>query len=592
MSMKNLLQAMQTNIFSAFLTIFLLFGGLSSAFAQDDIVELRFETQVNCQQSTYTAVLQMRAKSDTFKIGTSSIFFTYNKAALSFTHYESMTFDGSHNCVLNVAKAWDSHAYDASVSGAFNLTINLNLEEWSCPTIENEWIDLGVLSFDIIDNHLTSNLQINEENTNFNRNIPNDGTESPTKGLFEGKDESLACNGCNAPELKNDEFTFNCPALSFSENILSNDIATNPSISIVSNPAKGTVNVDNNGQFTYLPTAAFCGTDQFEYQVCTDGNSDCCSTATVVLHIQDTNPPVFAISPQDITLSCSNVPMMDSLDVQDNCGALTIVHEQRIVAGDCPVKDIITRTWTATDACGNSTVVSQQITVVDEMPPSIECPDDLTLNCGESILPDANESKATASDSCSIVDITFEDDTSLPNNCSFDQVVIKRTWTAADVCGNTSTCVQIITVNGNPCPQPTTKELSIYACSGDTIDLINIFNISPSANYTLFDRNTENPIDNPSHFLVPIPGCQQGFSEISLKVHDDADCLIEHSFLSIIIIPEIYADIQSVNEGCGASLLMECPDLYAISWSDSGGNQGEGKQYIASQALREKSLLY
>ena len=60
----------------------------------------------------------------------------------------------------------------------------------------------------------------------------------------------------------------------------------------------------------------------------------------------------------------------------------------------------ITRTWTATDACGNGTNCTQVITVEDTTPPVItDCPISVTIECDESILP-LNTGLASATDNC------------------------------------------------------------------------------------------------------------------------------------------------------------------------------------------------
>lgn len=72
--------------------------------------------------------------------------------------------------------------------------------------------------------------------------------------------------------------------------------------------------------------------------------------------------PTFAGTPSDITVSCSNVPLVAEPTATDNCdGNVDIVLEETSTTNGCV--DILTRTWTATEGCGNKTVASQKISI-------------------------------------------------------------------------------------------------------------------------------------------------------------------------------------------------------------------------------------
>ena len=60
-----------------------------------------------------------------------------------------------------------------------------------------------------------------------------------------------------------------------------------------------------------------------------------------------------------------------------------ITHEADvIIAGSCPNKFTVKRTYHATDACGNSSSCTQTITVNDTTAPTItQCAPDATVEC-------------------------------------------------------------------------------------------------------------------------------------------------------------------------------------------------------------------
>jgi hypothetical protein len=60
---------------------------------------------------------------------------------------------------------------------------------------------------------------------------------------------------------------------------------------------------------------------------------------------------------------------MDTPTATDNCGTPTLTFTTVTTPGSCPNQYTLTRTWTATDACGNVTNASQVFNVVDTTPP-------------------------------------------------------------------------------------------------------------------------------------------------------------------------------------------------------------------------------
>jgi predicted outer membrane repeat protein len=82
------------------------------------------------------------------------------------------------------------------------------------------------------------------------------------------------------------------------------------------------------------------------------------------------------------------------------------------------------------------------IIVQDTTPPDINCPPDVTLECPADTTLSAT-GKATATDTCGTVTITHSDQ--WQPGCG-NTGTLARTWTATDESGNSSTCVQTITV--------------------------------------------------------------------------------------------------------------------------------------------------
>jgi len=666
---------MQSNTYTAFLGLiffialnFLVLPNVQSQ-EEGDIFDLRFLTELDCGENILTAKLQIRTQDDTFKIGISSVLFNYDETVLEFLEYNSLNFDKNNICIPGVPLAvWDNHQFSSSTPGVFNLTLLTEIASQSCPIIEQDWIDIGIIRFTVKNMAASPNMQFDTRNTTFNRNIPNDGTFSPNQGDLMGFNEILDSQcGCETPTVIADTLEFDCPDAFIEANVLSNDITTNPIITITSNPTKGTAAINPNGTLTYTPTTPFCGEDVLTYQVCNDGDERCCSEAVVTISLLDNLPPLFVNAPSDMTIDCGELEPMGDIEVEDNCDGVEVVKNEIIQEGNCPEDAAYMRTWTAVDACGNQSTHTQVVMVIDQTPPVIECPAtfstsceglsldgidsnqpsfsdnctpesdlivsfsdeiitencenfiqkqiertwsvtdacgnlatciqtiniiddfapvitcprDITVDCGSDINPENLESKATAFDSCSTVTVTFVDDEAMPTDCSFSTKTITRTWTAVDACGNSSNCTQSITVAGNPCPETITKDLTVYRCEKEIVSFKAILAIGDSLTLSISDKNTQEPIFNTQQYALPSTGCQIGQFEFTYEIYNAQQCLIENGTLIITTIPNFIGEAVLSEDGCTASLILECPDLYSVSWT-AGTDSGQGTTYTAT----------
>src|SRR5881409_731597 len=159
------------------------------------------------------------------------------------------------------------------------------------------------------------------------------------------------------------------------------------------------------------------------------------ATTSQTISVADTTPPTISAVPGPSTIECPAVPVFASPTASDTCGTATLTFVDSS-SGTCPVVHV--RTWTATDACGNTSTASQTINVADTTPPTISAvPGPSTIECPAVPV----FASPTASDTCGTATLTFVDSSS--GTCP---VVHVRTWTATDAGGHTETTSQPINV--------------------------------------------------------------------------------------------------------------------------------------------------
>ena len=153
--------------------------------------------------------------------------------------------------------------------------------------------------------------------------------------------------------------------------------------------------------------------------------------------------------PADITVECDAIPDPPMVTATDNCDLNVIVDFSEMrTDGDCPYRYTLTRTWTATDACGNTISDSQTITIDDTTAPMLSAiPNDVTVECDA--IPDPPV--VTATDNCDLNVVVNFSEMRMDGTCLYEYT-LTRTWTATDACGNTVSDSQTITVDDTTAP--------------------------------------------------------------------------------------------------------------------------------------------
>jgi hypothetical protein len=120
-----------------------------------------------------------------------------------------------------------------------------------------------------------------------------------------------------------------------------------------------------------------------EHRVYTWVATDVCGNSTSVsvsIDIMDDLPPEMLVIAADTLIVCAELPPVPDMLV-DSLSGDALVYTQVIVQGLNPNEFLVTRTWTATDSCGNATVVFQRITWIPETELECEVLRPLSVDC-------------------------------------------------------------------------------------------------------------------------------------------------------------------------------------------------------------------
>ena len=170
------------------------------------------------------------------------------------------------------------------------------------------------------------------------------------------------------------------------------------------------------------------------------------STVTQTITVVDSTVPVFEFIGSDVTIECTDMVPAAVYSAYDNCGDVTVDITENIELGNCLGNYSIERTYHATDVCGNATMETQIITVVDTTAPIFDfVAEDVTIDCSDEI-PAAS---AEVSDACGLATYIVSEEL-INGDCSAYTII--RTYVASDDCGNEATAVQTVTVSDTEAP--------------------------------------------------------------------------------------------------------------------------------------------
>ena len=184
-------------------------------------------------------------------------------------------------------------------------------------------------------------------------------------------------------------------------------------------------------------------------------------SATKKIVIRDTTAPTITCAPAT-TIECPASPRFPAPMVSDLCDPNPVVtFRDATTPGTCPQEYSVTRTWTATDACGNAASCSQTISVTDNTGPTITCAPAAAIECPAT--PDFPA--PMVSDLCDPNPVVTFRDATAPGTCP-QEYSVTRTWTATDACGNAASCSQTISVTDTTAPTIACAPAAAIECPG------------------------------------------------------------------------------------------------------------------------------
>jgi gliding motility-associated-like protein len=200
-----------------------------------------------------------------------------------------------------------------------------------------------------------------------------------------------------------------------------------------------------------------------------------CSNITPLftVMIQDIIPPLISGCPADININvvpgtCSNTASWVEPVAADVCsGAMTYTTRSH-APGSVFNSGTTTVTYTFTDAFGNTSTCSFDVTVTDNENPVAVCQNiSVSLDAGGNAVITGSDIDNGSSDNCGIASLSVLPNTFNSTNIGPNNVIL----TVTDNSGNISTCNAVVTVLDNAPPVAICKNITVYLGAGGTVTI-------------------------------------------------------------------------------------------------------------------------
>ena len=282
------------------------------------------------------------------------------------------------------------------------------------------------------------------------------GVTTVTWIVTDGSGRTATCNQ-TVTVTDNEDPAITCPAnISHISDAGLCSYSVSPGVPVIADNCGGSTVVGTRNDSQLLTDPYPVGITTIHWVVTDNyGNTNSCDQTITVT---DNDPPSITC-PLDITHTadaglCSYTVSPGVPVTTDNCAVSTVVgvrSDSQLLTDPYPV-GVTTIHWVVTDVHGNTNSCDQIVTVTDNEVPLITCPADISLDCEDDKSPPATGT-ATATDNCTPVaniSITFSDGSTYnadPASLLHYNYVITRTWRATDIAGNSSQCIQTLTVH-------------------------------------------------------------------------------------------------------------------------------------------------